>query len=75
MYSWEIQNFLKEKNYQIGGDDLLKIISIKENPQLTHIKYNPFNNSYEIWDKEGNYFYFYAIPFKQEKNKFEKIKK
>ena len=38
MYNWEIEKFLKERNYYIGGDDLLKVISILENPQLTYIK-------------------------------------
>lgn len=38
MYNWEIEAFLRERNYYIGGDDLLKIISIKENPQLTYVK-------------------------------------
>ncbi len=38
MYNWEIQKFLKERNYYIGGDDLLKVISTLENPQLTYIK-------------------------------------
>lgn len=38
MYNWEIEKFLRERNYYIGGDDLLKVISILENPQLTYIK-------------------------------------
>jgi len=63
MYSWEIINFIKDRNYYIGGDDLLKVISPDENPQLTHIKYNSFNNSYELWDNEGNYITFYVMPF------------
>ena len=29
MYSWEIENFLKERNYYIGGDDLNFIINTK----------------------------------------------
>ena len=38
MYSWEIYKFLEEKEYYIGGDDLIKVTSVKENPQLNHIK-------------------------------------
>ncbi len=38
MYNWEIEEFLKKRNYYIGGDDLVKVISIMENPQLTYIK-------------------------------------
>ena len=69
MYSWEIYNFLQERNYYIGGDDLLKIISPQENPQLNHIKFNSFDNSYEMWDNEGNYFKFYVIPYEEAKAK------
>lgn len=69
MYSWEIYNFLQERSYYIGGDDLLKVISIKENPQLNHIKFNPFDNTYEMWDNENNYFKFSVIPYEEAKGK------
>lgn len=69
MYSWEIYNFLQEREYYIGGDDLLKIISPQENPQLNHIKFNPFDNSYEMWDNEGNYFHFWAMPYVEAQEK------
>lgn len=69
MYSWEIYNFLKDKHYYIGGDDLMKVISIKENPQLKYIKFNSFDNTYEMLDNEGNFFKFKAIPYEEAKNK------
>ena len=69
MYSWEIYNFLKDRNYYIGGDDLMKVTSIKENPQLKYIKFNPFDNTYEMLDNEGNFFKFKAIPYEEAKNK------
>ncbi len=79
MYSWEIYNFLQERNYYIGGDDLLKVISTQENPQLKYIKFNAFNNIYEMWDNENNYFSFKAMPYEeaQKKNlvKCKKLKK
>lgn len=65
MYSWEIQEFLKERNYYIGGDDLLKLISVEENPQLNHIVYSPYNNTYDMWDKDGNYFHFTPMPYEE----------
>lgn len=48
MYSWEISEFLKQRNYYIGGDDLLKVTSTIENPQLDHIKFNQGTNEYEM---------------------------
>ena len=63
MYSWEIYNFLAERNFYIGGDDLLFITDVKQHPQLNHIKYDAFENKYEMWDYEGNYFCFTPMPY------------
>ena len=41
MYTWEMVNFINERNRYIGGDDLLTILSLKLNPQITYIKYFP----------------------------------
>lgn len=65
MYPYEVAEYLKQRNYYIGGDDLLKVTSVKENPQLNHIKFNPYNNEYEMWDVEGNYYKFTAMPYKE----------
>ena len=40
MYSWELEKFIKERNYLVGGDDLVKILSLEENPQLTNITFS-----------------------------------
>ena len=69
MYPWELDKFIKDRNYKLGGDDLLKAISIKENPQLNHIVYDPYNQSYEMWDYEGNYYHFSPIPFDEVEQK------
>lgn len=65
MYPYEIQKFIEQRNYYVGGDDLVKVLSIKENPQLKRIKFNPYNNEFEMWDHEGNYYKFKAMPFKE----------
>ena len=69
MYSWEIENFLKERNYYIGGDDLNFIIDTKQHPQINHIKFNPYDNTYDMWDKDGNHFHFKAMQYKEAKDK------
>ena len=63
MYPWELEKFIKERENNLGGDDLLTVISTKINPQLNHIVYHPEINQYEMWDKEGNYYTFSAIPY------------
>lgn len=65
MYPYEVAEYLKQRNWYIGGDDLIKITSIKENPQLRTIKFNSFSNEYEMWDVEGNYYKFKAMPYKE----------
>lgn len=65
MYPYEVAEFLRKRNWYIGGDDLIKVTSTKENPQLNHIKFNAFNNEYEMWDNEGNYYKFTAMPYKE----------
>ncbi len=41
MYTWEMVNFINERNGYIGGDDLTTILSLNLNPQITYIKYFP----------------------------------
>ena len=69
MYPEEIRRFLEERNYLIGGDDLINIINIENSPQINSIKYNTFDNSYEIWDCYGNYYKFLVIPYEDSKYK------
>lgn len=74
MYSWEIYKFLEERGYYIGGDDLIKVTSIIENPQLTHIQYKSFENKYYMNDNENNYFEFTPMPYEEAK-KLNLVKK
>lgn len=69
MYPWEIKKFIEERNYYIGGDDLLKVISPVENPQLVRIKYKPFENKYYMLDGEGNDYSFTPMPYEEAKAK------
>ena len=64
MYPNELEQFIKARNYYLGGDDLMLATSTIENPQLKHIKYEPYENKYKMWDKEGNYYEFTPIPCK-----------
>ena len=46
MYPEELKGFIKKHNYKLGGEELIRVISIQENPQLNHIEYN-HNISYK----------------------------
>ena len=71
MYPEELKRFLEERNYKLGGEDLLKVISILENPQLNHISYDPFTNRYKMWDRYGNYYEFEVIPYEKVKRRIK----
>lgn len=69
MYSWELEKFIKERNYLIGGDDLIKILSLEENPQLTRITFSPERNLYTICDKDGTSLEFNVMPYEEAEEK------
>jgi hypothetical protein len=69
MYSYEIREFLRERNYYIGGDDLLKIINPKFNPQIKEIHYNPGEKLYYMIDDQNEEFFFYAMNYQEAVNK------
>lgn len=65
MYPFELFEYLKQRNWYIGGDDLLKVISVKENPQINHIEFNSGSGKYDMWDSDGNYYEFTAMPYEE----------
>lgn len=69
MYPHELEQFIRDRNYWIGGDDLIKVTSPLENPQLNHIQYNPWDNTYDMWDKYGNHYHYNVIPYEEAKEK------
>ena len=58
MYPFELEKFIRERNYCLNYRDLLKVVSISDNPQINHVIYNDFDKNYQMWDKYGNYYSF-----------------
>ncbi len=52
MYTWEIENLLKLKNYILDGEEYLRIINTS--PQIKKIKYNAYDNTFDTWTKEDD---------------------
>jgi len=48
MYSWEIDNYIKSKNYALTNKEYNKITDTKNNPQVIRQKYNPCDSSFII---------------------------
>ena len=67
MYSEELLNYIKERNYYLGGDDLIFITNTKEHPQITYIGQS--NNFYTITTNDSFCFNFKAMPYKEAKKR------
>lgn len=50
MYSHEIDQILKSHNYNINSDTYLHICN--SSPQITHVKYDPYDDSFELWTND-----------------------
>lgn len=55
MYDWEIQNYLKDRNYRLNSEEYINMYH--SCPQMKYIKYNAFGNYFEMWT-DCNYFKF-----------------
>ena len=69
MYSWELEEFIKQRNYYVGGDDLVFVINIKEHPQINSVKYDAFNNMYHLTTNDNYNLDFNAMPLKEAQEK------
>lgn len=56
MYSYEINGIMKKHNYRIPSNVYLRIC--KTSPQIKRVKYEPFENSFEIWTDDKAYWKF-----------------
>lgn len=54
MYSYEIEQLLKLRNYLISNYEYLKMI--ETSPQISRTRYNPYSNDFETWTKDDYYF-------------------
>lgn len=51
MYSYEIDNIMKNSNYYLDSSTYLQICS--NSPQISEVKYDAFSNSFYITTKDG----------------------
>lgn len=58
MYSHEIKQLLELKNYLLDRKEANKILNIKYSPQINHVKYNTYDDNFEMWTSDNYYFKF-----------------
>lgn len=56
MYNWEIHNLINTYNGLLPSTEYLRICNTS--PQLNHIKYDPYEDIFELWSIDGDYFRF-----------------
>lgn len=64
MYSYEIEQLLKIRNYLINSEEYLNIM--KSSPQIDHVKYSPYTDEFETWTSD-NYYFKYKV-YRKDKN-------
>lgn len=65
LYSWKLENYLVSKNNTISNKEYKYIY--KTYLQINHIKYDAFENRFDMWTINGNYFRF-KVYYKGEKD-------
>lgn len=65
MYSHEIEKFIKEKNYILDKDEYKKIFNVDNNPQIVQMKYDSYNDDFEMKTSDN---YYFKVKVKNKKN-------
>lgn len=60
MYSSEIEQFLKERNYVVTPEECNVLMDVNTNTQIKNMKYFCGNNEYHIVTDDGYHFIFYV---------------
>lgn len=53
MYSYEINKTLESQNYNIDSETYMDICNTS--PQISRVKYDPYDNKFEIWTNDNSY--------------------
>ncbi len=53
MYSHEIDQSLESQNYNIDSETYIDICNTS--PQISRVRYDPYDNKYEIWTNDSYY--------------------
>lgn len=58
MYSCEIEQFLRERNYWVTPEECNYLMDVNTHTQITNMKYFWDNNEYHIITNDGYHFIF-----------------
>ena len=61
MYPWELEQYINSRNHKLNKQEMWFVTDKQKHPQICSMKYNPYDNKFEIWDRYGNYYWFNSI--------------
>lgn len=61
-YSFEIDNKLKERNYNLSSEEYLELFNPSVSTQITRVLYNPWDNYFSCWTNDGYHWRFTVYP-------------
>ena len=64
MYSHEIEQLLKIRNYLIDSEEYLNIL--RTSPQINYVEYKPFEDNFEM--RTDDRYYFKYKVYRKDKN-------
>ena len=53
IYSWELENYLKIREYMLSKDEYFFVTDTTKQSQINHIKYEPYENLFKICTEDG----------------------
>ena len=69
----EIHEYINIRNGYLGGDEIIRIVTTSDKPQIDHVIYKPNENKIHLWSRDGEHFEFTPIPYEDDiKNKVKK---
>lgn len=61
-YSFEIDNKLKEKNYNLSSEEYLELFNSSVSSQIVRVIYNPWDKYFSCWTNDGYHWRFTVYP-------------
>jgi len=76
MYSHEIENYLKARDYLLKTPaEILEVTDIKKSPQINWVRFRTGDNNYEMTTKDNYYFKFHVLTIEEYAKECEEVKK
>lgn len=54
MYTWEIKEYIKVRDFILTSEEILKVTDLNENPQIKYVKFDAYDKSYYVQTEESD---------------------